>query len=426
MIRGRHASTGQNLIVTSAGSRHGPSVSANAAAGPRYASSGSTRVETALLLAFLVMPAAFLLNRVAGFQLSGWAWMLLLAFLAPLALTEPIAQRAVALLLPYLLFLLFASASLSWADYFGETASTGPQLLAQLTVPALAYVLAWRARSVPNLWLRIQRASVFGLAFAGALAVLTLGDLQRPFGLSLAPRPMSMSLVVLFLVATAWSTSWRYTCLVAAAAIAIATLTQSRMATAVLVLVLLTSPALNMRWRPRLALGALVLAVVLALSTTAAFKERFFFSEDASLMDAVTLSEDLNTAGRRELWPKVAVECSPVSLTGFGIGASYGLTAQVSHRSINQPHNEYLRVYCDVGWPGSVLLWSFFAWAGLRSSRGLLQARRSAQVHGVAAQFVVALLIFAVTDNPLAYTAQFMVPMAIVLGLSDRALLEET
>jgi O-antigen ligase len=426
MIQGLRGTVGLNRALAMAGARPGSRAGANALAGPRYVSSGSTRVETALVLAFLIMPAAFLLNRIAGFQVSGWAWMLLFGFLAPLALTESIRRDATRLLLPYLLFLLFACASLSWVNYFGETASTGPQLLAQLTVPALAYVLAWRVRAVPSLWSRLQRASLFAMAFAGALAILTLDDLRGPFGMSLAPRPMSMSLVALFVVATAWSISWRYTCLIAACAIAIATLTQSRMATGVLLLVLLTSPSLNLRWRPRLALGAMLLAVVLVLSTTAVFKQRFFFHEDATLVDAITLSENLNTAGRRELWPKLAAECSPVSLTGFGIGASYGLTPQVSHQSINQPHNEYLRIYCDVGWPGSILLWSFFAWAGLRSWRGSLRARRSAQVHGVAAQLIAALLIFAITDNPLAYTAQFMVPLAVVLGLSDRALLEET
>jgi hypothetical protein len=32
---------------------------------------------------------------------------------------------------------------------------------------------------------------------------------------------------------------------------------------------------------------------------------------------------------------------------------------------------------------------------------------------------VLALLIFAITDNPMVYTAHFMIPLALVLGLSD-------
>jgi hypothetical protein len=32
------------------------------------------------------------------------------------------------------------------------------------------------------------------------------------------------------------------------------------------------------------------------------------------------------------------------------------------------------------------------------------------------------LLLFAITDNPIIYTAQFMAPMAVIFGLSDRML----
>jgi O-antigen ligase len=374
---------------------------------------------------FLLIPAAFLQNQVAGFRFSGWSWILLLGFLAPLALTEPVRPAAVRLLLPYLLFLLLACASFAWAEDFDYRASAGPQFLVQMVVPALAYLVAWRVRDAAQLWSRLRQTSLIALALAAVLVALTFGDLQGPFGILLAPRPLSMSLVILFLVATVSSTSWRYTCLIGGLTIAIALAAGSRMATAVLLVMLLTSPSLKVRWQARIALAVVIALLVQLLSTTATFKQRFFFDEEATLLDAVTLSEQLNTAGRRELWPRLWDACQPVSLTGFGIGSSYGLTTKLTSRSINQPHNDYLRTYCEVGWPGTVLFWGFFVWAMLRSWRACLGRRRWASLHGVAAQAVLALLILAITDNPLPYTIQFMVPIAVILGLSDRARAEE-
>jgi O-antigen ligase len=392
----------------------------------RVSAAGSTRADSAILLMFILIPAAYLQNQIAGFQVSGWSWILLFGFLAPLALTEPVRPVAVRLLLPYLLFLLLACASFAWAKDFGETAtSSPPQLLAQLVVPVLAYLVVWRVRDPAQLWPRLQNASLLALALAAVLVALTFGNQQAPFGIILAPRPLSMSLVVIFLVATASSTSWRYTCLIGGLVIAITLAAESRMATAVLLLMLLTSPSLKVRWQARIAFAIVIALLVQTLSTTATFKQRFFFDENATLLDAVTLSDQLNTAGRREVWPKLVDECSPVSLTGFGIGASYGLTAMITNYSLSQPHNDYLRIYCDVGWPGSVLCWGFFVWAMLRSWRACLGRRRWAQLHGVAAQAVLALLILAITDNPLPYTVQFMVPIAVILGFSDRARAEE-
>jgi hypothetical protein len=41
------------------------------------------------------------------------------------------------------------------------------------------------------------------------------------------------------------------------------------------------------------------------------------------------------------------------------------------------------------------------------------------QLHAGAGLLVLALILFALTDNPMVYTAHFMTPLAIVLGLSD-------
>jgi hypothetical protein len=377
------------------------------------------RSETVLVFIFAIIPLTFLQNKVLGFQMSGWSWLVVLAGVGLLVVTEPLPRRAVSMLLPYLLFLLYACATLTWTPIFGEGVAT----LTQVVVPALAYLLAWRVRLNADLMERLRKTCLRGIGIAAVLAVAVQGGLYGPFGLELSPRPMAISLVVLFVCATIHSRSWRFTVLTGGVSLAIAMATGSRMSSLVLLVLLLISPSLGLHWPGRLVIALACLVLVLLVSQTEAFKQRFFFNEGASLTDVLTLSDNVNTAGRRELWPKLLKVCHSTSTTGQGIGASTPLSFTLSDGALDHPHNDYIRSYCDEGWIGSALVWFFFVAAGLRSWAGVFTGR-DVQLHGAAGQVVLALLIFAITDNPLSYTAHFMVPMAVILGFSDRMLAE--
>jgi hypothetical protein len=378
-----------------------------------------TRAETVLVFTFAIIPLTFIQNQVLGFQMSGWSWLLVLAAVGLLILTEPLPLRAVSMLLAYVLFLLYTCVTLAWTPTLGD----GVASLTQLALPALAYLLAWCVRLDASLQGRLRNACLRGLGIAALLAVAVQGGLYGPFGLLLSPRPMAISLVVLFIVATLHSTSWRFTIVVGAITLAIAIATGSRMSSLVLIVMLLTSPSLGLRWQGRVAIAAICVLLVVLFSQTEAFKKRFYFNEDASLVDVLTVSNNVNTAGRRELWPALLRECSPTSTTGQGIGSSTALSANLSGGALDHPHNEYIRIYCDEGWIGSSLIWLFFFASLVRSWAGAVMGRDKA-LHGAAGQVVLALLIFAITDNPLSYTAHFMTPLAVILGFSDRALAE--
>lgn len=396
---------------------------------------GGARIAVVVLVVFAAIPLTFLQNRVLGFQMSGWSWLAVAAVIAPFALTEPLSPRAVRLLAPYLLFLLVGAASLGWGREVGTGFVRSAQLLVQLAVPALAYLVGW-----PLPWdvvtrRRLERIAWLGLVIAAGLTLVTRGATVEPLGLQLSTRPMSIALVVLLVAATVAvpaARAHRAAVTAGLAALAVAVGSQSRMATAVLLLLLCVSPALRgpgrpgreprpLGWRGRAALALLILLVVVAVSQTRAFRERFFFDDDATLLDMITLDESVNTAGRRELWPALLEVCSESPWTGLGVGASYGLSASLSDGGITHPHNEYLRTYCDVGLIGALPVWAFFAWAAVRSWRGVFRGPVPL-LHGAAGQLVLALLAFAITDNPLAYTAHLMVPVMVVLGLSDRHL----
>lgn len=377
------------------------------------------RAETVLVFMFAVIPLTFLQNQVLGFQMSGWSWLLVLAAVGLPVLASPLPRRAIGMLLPYLLFLSYACATLAWTPIFSEGIAT----LTQLVVPALAYLLAWRVRLNADLMDRLRKTCLRGIGIAALLAIAVQGGLYGPLGLQLSPRPMAISLVILFVCATIHSTSWRFTVLVGSISLAIAMATGSRMSSLVLLVMLLVSPSLGLHWWGRVMIAIACVALVLLVSQTEAFKQRFFFNEGASLTDVLTLSDNVNTAGRRELWPKLLEECHATSMTGQGIGASTPLSFDLSGGSLDHPHNDYIRSYCDEGWIGSILVWFFFLAAGLRSWTGVFTGRDK-QLHGAAGQVILALLIFAITDNPLSYTAHFMAPMAAILGFSDRMLAE--
>jgi O-antigen ligase len=373
----------------------------------------SNRIENGLLLVFAGIALTFIPLQPFGFYMSGWAWLIELAVLAPLVLRAPVSGRAARYLAPYVLFVLYASATLGWT----WSSAKGFATLAQFIVPGLAYLAAWRVSGRFHISKTISTASLYVLGAAAILVAVFTPTANSSF----SQRPATMSVVVLFVIATLKSRSWQYTLLVAAIAFAITLGTGSRMSSAVLIVMLLTSPSLNVRWGGRILLTILCALVVFQITKTEQFKERFFFHEDASLTDVLTLSNDVNTAGRRELWPELTRECSRRSITGLGIGNSTFLSWDLSDGALPHPHNDYLRTYCEVGLAGTIPFWLFFLWAGVRSWRGMLIGVER-RLHGVAAQLVLALFLFAITDNPIVYTAQFMAPMAVILGLSDRML----
>jgi O-Antigen ligase len=388
-------------------------------AGPRGGVRRRTRDETVLLLVFAIIPLTFIPNQVLGFLVSGWSWLFLLAAVGVLVLTEPLPKRAVGTLLPYLLFLCYAALTLAWTLSFYE----GIAFLMQFLVPALVYLLAWRVRVDAALEAMVRRTCLQVLAIAVLLVIVLESGLGGPLNLRLSARPMSISLVLLFVGATLYSRSWGFTVLVGGAAVAVTIVTGSRMASLVLLVMLLTSPSLRLRWPGRLAIAVACALLVVLVSQTQAFKERFFFNEDATLTDVLTLRDNVNTAGRRELWPLLLKECGETSTTGLGIASSGPLSLELSRGAVDHPHNEYIRIYCDEGWIGSLLIWLFFFAALLRSWTGRFVGRNTA-LHGAAGQVILALLMFSITDNPLTYTAHFMAPLAAILGMSDRTLAE--
>lgn len=364
----------------------------------------------ALVTVVCLIPLTFVGVSIGGFNISGLAWVAGLLVVAPLVVLDSVDASVLRRALPYLVFVFFAALSIGVAPL--------PQVAVastvQMTAPLPAFLLASRIQDIDRFLDRAATAAQGAIGLAALLTVATTAGALP--GTALSARPMAISLVVLFVIASLRLSPAR-AYLLGGVALTLSVATGGRTSSAVLLMVLVLSPALRLRWRGRIALAGLGLVAVVLASQTAAFQERFFFGAQGTLTDALTGSEVLNTAGRRELWPRLLDECSTSPILGGGIGTGTVLSNELTLGVLGQPHNDYLKTYCDVGLLGAVPFWLFFVGAGLS---GVALARRGEPLGQASSSLVLALLVLAVTDNPVIYTAHFMVPLAVVLGLAAR------
>ena len=223
---------------------------------------------------------------------------------------------------------------------------------------------------------------------------------------------------VIALVIAAWYGPRRrwYTATVGLVGLATVVVSGSRMVSLIVLVLLVTAPGLRLPKAGRVLLAVSLVTLIGLASTTTAFQQRWFQSDEGgTLLDLVTL-EDLQTSGRFEVWPVVAEACG-FTLFGHGAGAAdtFSSTASVY---FPEPHNEYLRVWCDTGLIGSLLLWGFVASVALEAATALRHRSTRPWAHRAALQMVAALVLLAMTDNPLTTSIPFLVPAALALGWS--------
>ena len=164
-------------------------------------------------------------------------------------------------------------------------------------------------------------------------------------------------------------------------------------------------------------LGLALFAVSLQFD---AVQDRYFVGRsEGTIQDILLLEQNFNAAGRDNNWPAVYEACSKRHLWGFGAGATAMITLDATGGRTGHPHNEFLRIYCESGIVGLAVFWSFFLRVGWR---GLALFRtRNNEVGATAALAVLALLFFSSTDNATIYTGIFMLPLALILGIAERA-----
>ena len=139
-------------------------------------------------------------------------------------------------------------------------------------------------------------------------------------------------------------------------------------------------------------------------------RNRFEFAGDRAVVGGLKI----NTAGRAKIWELLLEKGSDSFLLGHGIGASEDLVLN-NFPTIAQPHNDFLRVYYDLGIFGLTLLI-------LTLVLLMVSGRTSRDFNSVSSSFfrirsvlVLQLVILMMTDNPIIYPF-YTLPLFFVLG----------
>lgn len=376
----------------------------------------------ALTLSYLLMPIALASGFVPFFAnsasrdpwLSAWLWAPTAVVAACAIIIDPPDRRSIRMILPYLAFFFIATLSLLWTTDL----EAGLTFLVRLLAFPLLYLVGWSAtrdlgvirslRTVSVVWIALI-VSVFLISSLAAQGTGTW-EFQRLMGAA------ALNLVPLFVMATVGRT-FRFVLVLGLITCGIAFAANARMAGLVLVALLLLSPAWVVPWYRRAIAGLAIGTALALLLSLPFFGSRWFNSEEGTIWDVIGVSSNLDLSGRGEIWPAVMDRCDGSWMIGRGVGSADRF-AHDFRPTVFEPHNEYLRVMCDTGVAGSALLWSFVIMVMIRSGRSI--AHRSDPAAYAALQMAGALLLVAITDNPLTATIQFFAPVAIMWAWSDR------
>lgn len=358
---------------------------------------------------------------VDGQPIAWLAYLVCAAAAVVVSVTRP-ARR----ILPWPLVLLATWAAISATR--GANALQAFLALGLLLAPPFCYLAAARSRFDMAIPLFRRLAPVWIVVLAVGFVLLggppAIGTPWFPAfsvvdAVRFSNRLLGIAMVTLFIVATTGRPTRRYFLVIAAAALGLAVASGSRMASLVLLLLVLTAPGLRVGWKTRTAVAAGLVLVASAVLSLPDVRQRWFVDEEGSIVDVMTLSPNLNATGRRELWLELVPVCNQRPLVGRGLGWSNTASFQLSDGRISQPHNEYLRLYCDMGLVGSALFWAVPVLVGVRAAT-VLRVRPNSAASVGALQFVVALLLLALTDNVLSAVIQFSAPAFVLFAWSDR------
>lgn len=127
----------------------------------------------------------------------------------------------------------------------------------------------------------------------------------------------------------------------------------------------------------------------------------------------------MNTSGRSVLWKITYDSAMRTPVWGHGPGDSMTVIDRFfAIPGVGHPHNDYLRVFNDLGFVGVVLFWGGMFALLIRCWR---KARAQDEVrHWAAVMALLSVVLLAITDNVIVY--QFiMMPVGVIVGISLRA-----
>lgn len=365
---------------------------------------------------FLLVGPVVLLIRFPGWpqELASWLWVIVAAAM----LIQLMVVRQNRILVPVAVmlagFLTWSVLSLLWSP---EVAS-GLRFIGLVGTALMAYLWG-SATGPPTPGKGVWWVGAVGLGFA--VAALLLIPRPQPYNALNPDRILAMGVIV-SLVALWYGPHKRwFTALAGLAGLGIVVASGSRMTTLIVLILLAAAPGLKLPRPGRTLVAVALLTLVGIATTTDGFQQRWFESREGTFIDFITLQE-IDSSGRTQVWQSVAASCG-LTVLGNGAGAADGV-AEAVNPAFPEPHNEYLRVGCDTGLVGSLLLWGALIWLAGNATTALRNNTGTRWAHHAGTQLTFALTLLAATDNPLTTTVAFLVPAALAMGWSSHSQLE--
>lgn len=378
------------------------------------------------LAALVTMPRRVSLGPVTA--LAALTVLQLCLLTGALLVLGRIPRRVIVAFLPYGGFLLVALVSVAWAPpemegiqnflvycLFGAGVLLGGSLAVyepHRTRDVVARGMTW------IFWITLGIVAVQLLRYGLPVVV----QAYRNSAWYVTPR----SIALVLLLSLSWQLSRWYHGAGWAAAMSLALIagqaaTLSRLATATGIVLVAIMVMLQARFRPGRMLANLPLLASLALAAAVIVLyyepvRRRMFEGDTSLQVG---GVGVNTSGRTELWAEVIASARKRPMLGHGLGSSQELLGTQFSGEIAHPHNDYLRLWHDVGAAGTGLM--LFAWgqwllALFRTWYRAERRRGPPATHSFAALLaLLGLLATMVADNAVVYPF-IMAPLGILVG----------
>jgi hypothetical protein len=212
-------------------------------------------------------------------------------------------------------------------------------------------------------------------------------------------------------------------------AVALTTLSRTTLAAMMLLVVIAMS---GTPLRLRLGLAGMVLVFALAAYSYEPVRERMFTDSRRGFTGTVEVSTGrdaqlhvggIQLTGRGPVWVQTWVNAMHAPFIGHGTGSATRFVAERTRGFALFPHNEYLRVLHDFGFPGAGILLAAFGIA-IAALRRLRRSTTHARTRELALAALMSWSVFAfiaIFDNPLGYFVFFTHNIFLLTVLAFRS-----
>ena len=393
-----------------------------------------SQLAACAVMAFAIA-AASLIDSPRALRAPGTTWLGIITLVetglgaGALIFTRSLPKRVFALLSPYAAFMAWAALSTAWAPPRTQGLQNAAVFLSFLVLAAVAAIAATEyRRTVERL---IQTAMLVADAIALGLVAASVIVRGWPTNIDAVPwfvHPRSLALFGLVPLSwhlAQWALGNERAIVLACLWVAAIFVSLSRTATAIaLLLVLLAAIARaksSQYGAPRMVrsqylMFAVVPLVVVGVLSFAPFRARLTGSVARG---ASAQQFELRDNGRAAMWAGVMKSAAEAPIIGKGLGSSESAVSD-TYFWVGHPHNDFLRIYHDLGVVGLILLvtslgtWLVALWRDLRRPRDDIAAQQPV-LQMAALGALISLMLGMLTDNPLVY-GFVMAPTAVLLG----------